>query len=258
MNEQRQFVITGVLWTAIAFGVGYGGVSLTDSGGFLSVIGWGLAIVGFGFSGMSLWALVAGNPGSRSDTEVLGAYASAMDEMADEAERTHREMVETYISDVSNGVLDAPRNQPPTGPSAKGVFKSRYIGALHIAVAYGLSSNDQDHFDDLLQISSGCAIEPFAKDEFEDLALSRKKAKTIANRNTPKFTKSIKWVIEHSPIGPGCDTDELQNLIDAYHEALADSIGAQAYDDNVRDRFDHLIRMGRQKAASHAAKWASQ
>lgn len=50
--------LAGVLWTAIAFGIGCIGVWLKSYSGLWTFVGWSLIILGFGFAGDSILALI--------------------------------------------------------------------------------------------------------------------------------------------------------------------------------------------------------
>jgi hypothetical protein len=54
----RQVVLYGIISAAITGAVGWFGMSLTDNGGFISLLGWVLGIGGYAFAGMALWHVV--------------------------------------------------------------------------------------------------------------------------------------------------------------------------------------------------------
>ena len=47
-------LISGIVWIAIAIGIGYFGFWLTKQSDSLAILGWPIAIIGYGFAGMTI------------------------------------------------------------------------------------------------------------------------------------------------------------------------------------------------------------
>lgn len=47
-------LISGIVWILISLGIGVWGVSLSESTGFMGVLGWIISFMGFGFAVMSI------------------------------------------------------------------------------------------------------------------------------------------------------------------------------------------------------------
>jgi hypothetical protein len=57
MARVGHILISGIVWVVIAGAIGWFGLSLADSGGMWSVLGWLIAFLAFGFAGISLMQL---------------------------------------------------------------------------------------------------------------------------------------------------------------------------------------------------------
>ena len=95
-----QTVLYGVIWAAITGAVGWFGMSLTDNGGFASLVGWALGIGGYAFAGMAIWHVVRtvaiqrrGMQMIREDPEGFAALAHQYQQANDRLEQLDGELV---------------------------------------------------------------------------------------------------------------------------------------------------------------------
>ena len=185
----------------------------------------------------------------------LQPYFQAMVEMANESERTYRNMIGIYLDDISNGLLSQPIGKLSTGPSGKGLFKARLFGALFMVVAYIFASKDEEGGDQILQASSGLAIEPLLEDG--DVTYSREEAMEIVDSYVSTTLSAIRGAIKQVPIKPDTKTPEFEALVAQLNDALKDSIGSENYTPEVQERFLVLIRSNCALSIHNAARWAS-
>lgn len=254
MTKNAPTLIYGIVWIIISVGIGWFGLSIADNGGFWTIVGWLIAFVAFAFAGMSLLHLLKGaSPVQKGIDQTK--FLKAMEEMAEESGRTHRGMVDTYLRDVKMGLLPPPKAQISPGPSGRGLFMARFFGALFMVVAYIYASRDESGSQELLQLASGLAIEPLMGEG--DVYLDRKEARPIANTYVSPTLKAIRMAIKRAPVMPEAASTELDALADQLHEALAASIGIGNYTQQVKERFDMMIRANCIKALNHAARWES-
>ncbi len=185
----------------------------------------------------------------------LQQYFQAMVEMANESDRTYRNMVEIYLDDISNGLLSPPVGKLSTGPSEEGLFKARLFGALFMVVAYIYASKDEEGGDQILQASSGFAIEPLL--ENGDVTYSREEAKKIVDSYVSATLSAIRGTIKQVPINPNTNSPEFEALFAQLNDALKDSVGTENYTSEVQERFSVHIRSNCAHALHNAARWAS-
>jgi hypothetical protein len=257
MNKYSNTLISGLIWIGVSVAVGWAGLELTESSGIWFFLGWVIAITSFAFGGMSVWYLVRSTyfylVGGRLKK---GDFVDAMVEMAEESGRTHRGMVNTYLSDVQDGILPSPPADPPEHPSGRGLFKARFFGALFMVVAYAYASGDESGTDELLQAASGIAIKPLVEEE-NDVHLEREEAKPIAESYMSPTLEAIRGAFKQAPITPDNQSTEFDALAEQLHEALEDSIGGENYTTEVKQRFDVMVRGNCAEALNHSVDWAS-
>lgn len=180
-------------------------------------------------------------------------FIPPMIEMANESERTHRGIFDLYRKDVEIGLLSQPSVPPPTSPTGRGVFKTRLFNSLFIVAAYALKTRDTDGGDQLMNIATGVAIEPLSEEG--DLTLGRDEAKEIFESFGVSVFRALPGALRQVPVTPMSSSPELDMLADRLHEAQAESLGSEIYDDEVRDRFDMAVRANVAASLHHAARW---
>lgn len=256
MARYGKTLISGLIWIGVSLAVGWAGLELAKAGGAWFFLGWVVVILAFTFGGMSVWHLMrvtylylVGGQLKKGD------FVDAMVEMAGESGGTHRGMVNTYLSDVQDGILPSPAADPPQRPSGRGLFKARFFGALFMVVAYAYATGAESGTDELLQAASGIAIEPLMEEN--GVHLEREEAKSIAESYMSPTLEAIRGAFKRAPITPDSQLTELDALAEQLHEALADSIGTENYTPEVKQRFDVMVRGNCVQALNHAVDWAS-
>lgn len=180
-------------------------------------------------------------------------YTRAMAEMATESERTHRGMVNTYNSDVELGRLSAPLTSVASVPTGRGIYKARLYAALFMVYAYARSGRSDGEVTEMLNVATGIALEPLVGRE--EPRLDREEAESLTTAYLIPTLKAIPAAFEAGPMVPGRLVEEHITLTDQLHDALAESIGGNAYTPAVRDRFSHLVQSNVASAMAHAVKW---
>ena len=185
-------------------------------------------------------------------------YVSAMEEMAEESERTHRGMVQIYNEDVAVGILSAPnRNQTTLVPTGRGIYKARLFGALFIAHAYTVSRHSQDEVTQMISIATALALKPLV--DAPEPTFTRDDARALIQPYLWPTLKAITAAFKAGPIvAPTQYRNEHLALADKLHDALAESIGRSHYTEEVKERFDTMIMGNVHAAMSHSANWFFQ
>ena len=182
-------------------------------------------------------------------------YIPPMVEMADESERTHRGIVDLYRKDVEVGLLSEPDAPIPTTPTGRGVFKARLFNSLFMVAGYALKTGDAESANQLMHIATGVAIEPLSGDS--DLMLDRDEARQIFDSFGAPTLKALLGALRQVPVTPTSSSPELDALADRLHEAHAESLGRDVYDEEVEERFDTAVRANIAASLHHAARWAA-
>jgi len=190
---------------------------------------------------------------SRRPQPDKGAYAQAMEEMANEAERTHRGMVSVYNNEVAAGLLPPTIGDAAAAPTGRGVYKARLFGALFMAYAFARSGASESDRQDIMNVASGFAMMSVQGPEEPSLARSE------AAHFTIDFIKAVLPAIDRAmrngPGMPGSPSVDLNALADHLHDALAESIGQRRYTDAVRVRFAVAVQANVMAAMNHTSKW---
>jgi len=53
MGSLGKKLISGIVWIIISVGIGFWGTTLSESSGFVGILGWIISFIGFGFAIMS-------------------------------------------------------------------------------------------------------------------------------------------------------------------------------------------------------------
>ena len=180
-------------------------------------------------------------------------YVEAMGEMANEAERTYRGMLEIYNAERGTPLLPSSAGAPLATPTGQGLYKARLFGALFMLVAYNSSGHSQEQKLEMTNIATGLALEPLQGSG--DVHLSRDEAKSFAMSYLTSTLRSMIAATNAGPLLPGAASREHKALAEHLHNALADSIGSQWYTPEVRERFDITVQGNIAAAMNHARRW---
>lgn len=178
----------------------------------------------------------------------LEAYLSAMIEMADEGERTHRGTIATYNGDVELGLLSGPE----AAASGRGLYMARLFGASHIAVAYAKAGGSEAK--DFLNAATGLALEPLQEPGPEHI--SRGEATEIAGDWLLSLIPLLGDALDEGPFSPGSTSSAFIALTDVLHGVVSESIGSEHYTAEVRERFSVAVQGNVAASTAHAKRWA--
>ena len=181
-------------------------------------------------------------------------FAAPMIDMANESERVHRVFLDTYIRDITIGILPVPESPVPTRPSSRGVFKARLFNALHVVAACLIRTGDSDKVYKLMNLATGVAIEPLSGGG--ELELDRDEARKIFDSFEPLVLRALAGALRQAPVSHESRSMELELLAERLHECHAESIGDDLYNREVRDRFDMTVQTSVASSVNHAAKIA--
>lgn len=180
-------------------------------------------------------------------------YAQAMEEMANEGERTHRGMLAVYNDSVAAGLLPRTTGAATAAPTGRGIYKARLFAALFMAYAFVRSGASESDGEEMMNIASGVAMKP-AQGPGEP-SLARNEAANFTIDFIKAVFPAIDRAVRTGPGVPGAPSAELETLAGHLHDALADSIGRQRYTDAVRERFAVMIQGNVVAAMNHASQW---
>ena len=183
--------------------------------------------------------------------EAKMAFVEVMKNMADEADRIHRNQVSMVLNEFRFG-----------GVSGMGLYKARLQAAAIPACAYAFLAKDAEGGAELFGAASGLALTPLVE-EAADVKLDREEAR-VGQGDFPQRTQKavFDFIKEGAPATrPDQETPAFNALVDLVHESLAESVGRDRYfapqdhfgpgDPNSdepmdrrspRDRFDLIVR----------------
>ena len=179
--------------------------------------------------------------GVESIDESMNNTAKLMQEMADESERVHRNMVELYNKEVGNGMLEGTESEP----SWRGIFKTRFLATMYSLFMFNnkWSKQNKKKMMELVNIASGIAIYSLhdSGSEYE-----RNEAKELVTPFVRKSLLAIKNEFTSGPSKPSENyyTDGFKKLMEISHDALSESIGTENYTQEVKDRFNLTLISG--------------
>lgn len=182
-------------------------------------------------------------------------YVLAMAEMAAESDRTYRGMIDTYNSDVAIGLLSVPQEGAGAVPTGRGLYKARLYGALFMVMAYAKAVTPAPDVEEFMNLATGVALDPL-----QDPAgphLDREEAKSFTVAYLTAVFRAMGAAFQAGTWLPGDARPEHLALAEYLHEALAESIGAQAYTPEVRERFSTMIEGNTAMAMNHARRWGA-
>ncbi len=180
-------------------------------------------------------------------------YVEAMTEMANESERTYRGMIKTFNEEVEEGLLSAPPAGPTVEPNGSGIYKARIFGSLFIAMAYARSGHSLQENEEMMNIATGVALDSLQGEG--DVYFDREEARPFTSTYLVSAFKSVLAAFEAGPVLPGAMTPQHITLSNHLHDALKESIGAERYTPEVRERFDHVVRGNAALAMNQARRW---
>jgi hypothetical protein len=180
-------------------------------------------------------------------------YVKAMAEMAAEAERTYRGMIDIYNEEVSDGILLPPG--PLVAPTGRGIYKARLFGALFMVMAYARSTQADSETEDLMNIATGVALEPLQGPD--EPRLDREVAESFTVPYLASTVRAMIAAFNAGPLLPAQPRNEHLALAEHLHEALAESIGLESYTAEVRERFAVMVECNTGTAMNHAARWTT-
>lgn len=183
-------------------------------------------------------------------------YVKAMVEMAAESERTYRGMIDAYNSDVELGLLSRSSGTSAV-PTGRGIYKARLFGALFMVVAYTKSvAQSQAESEEMLNMATGVALEPLQGPGGP--RLDREEAKSFTLAYLTSTFEAMVAAFDAGPLLPSSAQRQHLVLADHLHDALTESIGAQHYTAEVRERFTVMVQGNTAMAMNHARRWLTR
>lgn len=185
--------------------------------------------------------------GESGPSEDPTAYVGAMKEMADEAERVHRNTVQLFSDEFTE--------MQPTG---EGLYKARVRAAVMPVWAYAHTSGDENGTMELLNVATGVALEPLVELDDGPESFSKAQAQELGLDYVKRSLSATVECMREGPSVPGAEKPGFQNLADLIHESLRSSVGVEKYTDTVRERFDTSVKSGLSAELKHAAGLAGE
>ncbi|MGH9340094.1 MAG: hypothetical protein ACRD1R_11040 [Acidobacteriota bacterium] len=182
--------------------------------------------------------------GARNPEEDRVAFIGPMKEMADEAERIHRNLVGIFSNEFSEA-----------HPTGQGLYKARLHSAVMPVFAYVRRTGDEEGSMELLNVAIGVAMEPLLEKVGRE-GFSREDAKELGLDFLKRAFSATTRCMKEGPSQPGEEKTGFHQLAQLIHEALRDSIGKERYTTEARDRLDHLVKSGLSGEVRHTAELA--
>lgn len=180
------------------------------------------------------------------------AYFKAMEEMASEAERTYRGMIEIYNESLNSpGFSDLPRTRAE--PAGRGLYKARLFGALFLLYAYSKADAGDQQFNEFANAATGLAL--MTAEDPNKLHLDREEAKSFTIDWLKLTYVAIVNAFDAGPMIPNALREEHVALTDRLHDAVSDSIRPELYTQPVRKRLEHFVQMNTAMAMNQARRW---
>lgn len=166
--------------------------------------------------------------------------------MANEMERIYRIQVSTVQEESGSGDL-----------SAKGILKARLYGVTFMLFAFGTKCKDQTLLNEMMNASSGIAMEPFASPSYQPW-MDRDFATSFAGSFMMDILRAIASEMRDGPSTPMNRTDGFNTLVILYEDALKESIGEGAYTVAVRERLVPMIAGAAHANLKHMVEWMKE
>lgn len=188
-------------------------------------------------------SLFGGDSHQKDMYRVLSGPAT---EMANEMERIYRNQVSTVQEE--SGAVDL---------SAKGILKARLYGVTFMLFAFGTKGKDQTVLNEMMNASSGIAMEPFASPSYQP-RMDRDFAASFAGSFMMEVFRAIASEMRDGPSTPMNRTAGFNTLVSLYEDALKESLGEGAYTVAVRERLFPMIAGAAHANLKHMVEWMKE
>jgi tetratricopeptide (TPR) repeat protein len=167
-----------------------------------------------------------------------------MKEMADEAERIHRNLVSIYAQRFGDAM-----------PSGQGLYKARLRAAVMPVYAYMRRSGHEEGGLELLNVATGLALEPLVGRVGSE-SFTREAAQAMEPAYLKRAFAAITTCMKEGPSLPTQLKPGFSEIAALVHESLGDSIGVTRYSTDAQHRLDHLVNISVSAEVTHVAKLA--